>query len=222
MRSFIVPSLLLAVLASAASTSAQQVTRLPEGTRQSVGLEGGLESGFVARASYVRRLDLGWLDDERAYARLTMPFVTPDFSDWALDGGVQASLLASGDLRLALATGPVLRNTSNDLFSATALGLGATALFGYEGARWGLSGELGYEQIVTTHLSHSDLYREVAHAGAKDGWYTITGSTTRAGLRGGVRVGAVEIAARLGGAATGHFQITNPPFYFTAGGSYAF
>lgn len=102
------------------------------------------------------------------------------------------------------------------------MGIGATALFGYEGARLGLSAELGHEQVLATHVRHSALYRATAYAGAKDGFYATTGSTTRAGIRAGVRFGALELSARAGMTATGYFQPAGPPYFFTLGASYAF
>lgn len=222
MRTMISSSIALALVALAAPAAAQEVTRLPEETPNAVGVDGGFESAFVVRGSYTRRVDFGLLQDERLFARFTLPIAAPDLADWALDGGMQATPLAAGDFRLALRLGPAIRNTSNELFSATAIGLGATALVGYEGPRWGLSAELGYEQMLTTHLRHSDLYRDIAYADAKDGWYAATGSTTRAGLRGGVRFGAMEVFARGGITATGHFQPAIAPFFLTLGGAYAF
>lgn len=222
MRALSSSSVALALVALAAPASAQQVTRLPEGTRNAVGLEGGYEFAFVTRGTYTRRVDFGLLRDERLFARFTLPVATPDLGDWSFDGGMQATLLSSGDLRLALRLGPALRNTSNDLFSATAIGIGGAALVGYEGPRWGLSAELGHEQMLTAHLSHSALYRDTVYADARSGFYAVTGSTTHAGLRGGVRFGAVEISARAGLAATGYFKPAVAPFFFTLGGAYAF
>ena len=97
-----------------------------------------------------------------------------------------------------------------------------SARFGYDDVHWGVSGELSHELMLATHLRHSDLYRSTAYAAAKDGWYAIAGSTTRAGLRAAVRFGAVEIFGRVGLAATGYLQPAMLPFYFTLGGSRAF
>jgi hypothetical protein len=222
MRHVFSSAIVLALFSLAAPASAQQVTRLPEGSKNAVGIESGFESAFAARGMYTRRLDLGILKDERFFARFTMPMVSPDLRDWSFDAGLQATLLSRGDFRFAVLASPVVRSTKNELFSATAIGIGATALIGYEGSRWGLSAELGHEQLFASHLSHSDVYRDTGYAGAKDGWYTTTGSTTRGGLRAGVRFGELEIAARAGMAATGFFQPAGPPFFFTLGGSYAF
>lgn len=213
---------LAAGLAVAPSAFAQEVTRLPESAQQAVGLDTGLESAFIARATYAHRLDLGVLREMRIFARATLPVVMPDFGDWAVDAGLRATLFTWRDFRLAALTGPIFRNTSNDLYAATALGITTTIYLGYESDRWGLSAEGGYEQILSTHIRHSDLYRTTFYAGAKDGWYAVSGSSVHAGLRGGVRFGAAEIYAKLGIAATGGFNQTVPPFYGTVGSTYAF
>lgn len=212
----------LAILSSSASASAQEVTRMPEDARHAVGLDVGLESAFVARATYAHRVDLGFVPDARLFGRYTLPIVNPDLGDWSLDGGVRATPVALGDFRLALLLGPVIRNSVNDVFTSTAVGMSATVLAGYEGPRWGISAEGSYEQILTTHLRHSARYREEAFPDAKDGWYSITGSTVRGGLRGGARFGAVEIWLRAGLDATGRFHALAVPFQATLGGVYAF
>lgn len=214
---------ILATLSLAAMpASAQEATRLPETTRNSVGLDMGLENAMIARATYARRFGDATRLDPRLYARATLPFASPDLGDWSVDGGLRITPLEWRDLRLSVLGGPMLRRTTNDAFSATGFGVGATVLAGYESARWGLSLEGGYDQLLGTYLSHTDAYRGTFYADAKDGWYALSGSRARAGLRGGVRLGSVEIAARAGVNTTGSLAPMNPPFYFTLGTSYAF
>lgn len=212
----------LASLAGAAPAEAQEVTRLPETAQQSLGLDTGLEDGVIVRATYQHKVDIGALRDVRLYARGTLPFVTPDLGDWALDGGMRATVASWHDLRLAFLYGPVVKSTANRLFSAVGLGLGATMLAGYEGPRWGLSLEVGYEHFITTHMHHTDTYRDVVFADAKDGWYAFSGGTSRLGLRGGGRIGPVEIFARGGVDATAQLSAHTPPYYAALGSSYAF
>jgi hypothetical protein len=212
----------LATLALAAPASAQEVTKMPDEKQQSVGLEGGVDAAFIARATYLHSVDLGFLRDARIYARFTLPFLALGPGQWAVGGGLQATPVAWGDLRLALLVGPVVRNSANDLFSSTAMGVDASILFGYEGPHWGLSAEAGYEQIFAAYLQQSALYRNTFYAGAKDGLYATPGSTARAGLRGGVRFGSFEIAAKGGMGATGLLHALVPPFYATLGSSFAF
>lgn len=51
--------------------------RWPESARQSFGVDAGLESAFIARATYAHRVDLGFSPDARLFARATLPVVTP-------------------------------------------------------------------------------------------------------------------------------------------------
>ncbi len=212
--------LFLIVLPAAAF--AQEATRLPESAKQTFGVDAGLESAFIARATYAHRVELGSLSDVRLFARATLPVVTPDLGDWSLDGGARATLVRWRDLRVAASIGPCLRNTTNDLYSATGIGAGATILAGYESDRWGLSLEAGAETMLATNIRQSDLYRTTFYAGAKDGWYAPSGGTARAGVRGGFRVGAVEVYGTAGAVTTDELHPVVPPFYLTIGSAYAF
>jgi len=212
---------LLLSFTAALPAGAQQVTNLPAGTEQSAGLEAGLESAFITRATYAHELP-GFLRDATVYARFTWPVVTPDLADFAVDAGLSATAIGTERWKVQLLLGPSLRNTSNMAFSATALGLRSGMLAGYRSDGWGLMAELGYEQILTTHLRHSDLYKDTYYAQAKDGWYSISAGTWQLGLRGGGRIGRVELYAALGVMATDQLKPLTPPFYATVGSAYAF
>jgi len=222
MRTVIGTLTLLAILSFASAAPAQEVTRLPDGARHAVGVDGGLEAAFITRATYSYRAGLGFDPEARLFARFTLPVVAPDLGDWAVEGGAQITPLRWHDLRVAVLGGPVMRKTDNRLFSAVAFGFSATLLAGFEGSRWGLSAEAGYEQLFASYLSHSDLYKDTFYADAKDGWYALSGSVAHAGLRGGARIGAFEIFARAGLDATGQLHALTPPFYATLGTSCTF
>lgn len=213
---------ILGIAATVQPAWAQETTIMPERTRHAVGLDGGLDEAFVVRATYSYRLGWDSPPDARIWARFTLPVVLPDLGDWAVEGGLQASALRWRDLRLALSVGPILKLDTNRLFTAFAAGLGATMLAGYEGPRWGLSLEAGWEQMLATYLRHSDRYVESINPGAKSGWYAASGSVARLGARGGFRVGSVEVFARVGVDATGLFNALTPPFYGTVGVGAAF
>lgn len=208
---------LFAALATALPVAAQELTNLPEGTRQSVTIDVGLQSAVVSRAMYSRHVG-----DGVVYGRFTLPVATPDLGDLAFEVGGQMTAIGWGDWKLQVAFAPVVRRTQTDLFSATALGVKATLLPGYQGNRWGLMAELGYEKMLATHLNHSSLYRRTAYSGAKDGWYSSTGGTLQAGLRGGYRVGRVELSLAAGMLVSEGLNAVMPPFYGTLGTAYAF
>jgi hypothetical protein len=82
--------------------------------------------------------------------------------------------------------------------------------------------EIGYDKMLATHLDHSSLYRNLVYSGAKDGWYSSTGGTLQAGLRGGVRFGRVELSLSAGLLVSEGLNPVTPPFYGTLGSSYSF
>jgi hypothetical protein len=208
-------------LAVALPARAQQVTNLPGGTEQSVGVEAGFDSAFIVRGTYTHELK-GVLPDAVVYARFTWPVASPDIADFAVDAGLAATVIGTQRWKVQLLLGPVIRNTSNDLFNATALGFRSGMLAGYRSDTWGLMAELGYEQILATYLRNSDLYKEKVYSDARDGWYSLTGGTFQLGLRGGGRIGRVELHGSLGVMTTEELKPLTPPYYGTLGTEYAF
>lgn len=205
------------LVAIALPAAAQEVTNLPEGTRQSLGLDLGVDSALVTRFTYARQVDSAVL-----YGRFTLPSVNMNLRDFAFEAGGRMTPLASGNWKLQVAFAPVVRLTQNDFFTATALGFHAALMPGYQGDRWGLVAELGYEKMLATHLNHSSLYRDIGYSGAKDGWYSSTGGTLQGGLRGAYRIGRVELSLAAGLLASEGLTPLAPPFYGTLGSSYAF
>jgi hypothetical protein len=155
------------------------------------------------------------------YARFTWPFAEPDLGDFAFDAGLRATAFGGERWKLQFLVGPVIRNTSSTEFSATALGVRTGLSAGYRSDGWGLMADLGYEKIFSAYLRHSDLYRELVYPGAKDGWYALSAGTFQAGLRGGPRIGRVELYGTVGVMTTEQLAPLTP-FYATVGSTYAF
>lgn len=212
---------LLVSLTAALPAFAQQVTNLPRGTEQSAGIEAGFESAFIVRGTYAHELP-GFLRDAQVYARFSWPVANPDLADFAVDAGITATVLGTDRWKVELLLGPVLRNTSSELFDATAVGLRSGLLAGYRSDSWGLLAELGYEQILTAHIAHSDRYKNEVYGGARDGWYSLSGGTFQLGLRGGGRIGRVELSGDVGVMTSEALKPLTPPFFATVGTAYAF
>jgi hypothetical protein len=212
-----------ATLGFTSTASAQEVTHLPTGKDHAVGLAAGLDSAMMARFGYTYRMRPSfWDHDVLSQSAFTMPIATPDFADSRLETGLRTTALAYKNLRLQLSLGAMLHNTSNVAFSANGLGVTAMLLPGYQSERWGLMAEIGYEKMLATHMRPSDLYLERGYTDAKSGWYGDTAGNFRLGLRGGGRIGALEIGTRMGVIATEQGAPQLPPFYGTIGGAFAF
>lgn len=223
MTKYIASTLFLATLGIATAGSAQHVTQLPARTTHAVGIEGGLDSAMVFSAGYSYRLRPAvWQYDVLFQGSVTVPFAGFDPSDSRLQVGLRTTAIAYGDLRLQVGLGLHTHSTSNVAFSARGIGAHFTLLPGYQSERWGLMAELGYERIIASYVSASERYKRLGYAEAQEGWYGSTGGNIRLGLRGGARVGPVELSARLGIQASEGGNPGFPPLYATVGIAYAF
>lgn len=213
----------LTALAITSTASAQEVTNLPTGKDHAVGLGTGLDSAMIARLGYSCRLRPSfWDHDVLVQYAFTMPIATPDFADSRLEAGLRTTALAHNNLRLQFGLNAVLHNTRNVAFSGNGLGVAAVLLPGYQSEHWGLMAEFGYEKMFASHLRPSDRYLELGYADAQSGWYANTAGNFRLGLRGGARIGSVELNARLGVTVSEGGTPNIPPFFGTLGAAYAF
>ena len=69
---------------------------------------------------------------------------------------------------------------------------------GFYARHWFVAGEAGFDWITTTHVAHSDLYRDTVYEGARDGWYAMSGGNIRYGLQAGASFGRHDLVLRAG------------------------
>ena len=160
------------------------LSTLDEGPVNRAHLRTGAEYGFVVGVGYARALPL--VDRHILLTGdITFPWATPDISDYQVRIGGLAPIVGQRHWRLAGTLAPTLRSTRNDVARMTGLGIDFGLLGGYYARHWFAAGEVGFDWVVTTHVSHSDRYRQVVYAEARDGWYGLPGGN----LRGGVQIG---------------------------------
>lgn len=186
-------------LYGAAPVRAQEVNlaTLDEAPANRVYLRTGAEFAFVAGAGYARAVSFG----QRRLLLLgevTMPWATLDASDYQLRVGALAPVIGWRGWRLAGSLAPTLRGTRNDVGRMTGFGFNAGATGGYYARHWFAAGELGFDYTLTTHVSHSALYRDVAYAEARDGWYVNPGGNYRVGAQIGASFGRYDLVLRAG------------------------
>jgi len=212
----------VAATAGAGRAQAQAFSRLDAG-EQVVTVETGLASGVVTSLGYARGLRIGVLDRTlMPFAQATLVVARPDLHDYALRTGAQVGLLRAGWFDLAAQLALEAASTENSIYGATALRTDATLLAGHYGRRWFAVAEAGYDRAWLTYIKNSDWYRTHFYGGAQDGWYAGTGGVLRAGAKGGVTLGRVELVLRAGVNETETLQDLDLPFYATLGASYRF
>ncbi len=80
--------------------------------------------------------------------------------------------------------------------------------------KWSIGAEITWDQQWSTHIRHTDKYRELVYSEAKDGWYGVSAFTVRYGIRASVLLRKrVEILLRGGYEQDGKWDYRTPPFY---------
>lgn len=213
---------LLVILTAARTAAAQAFSRLESG-QQAVTTETGLQSGIVTSLGYAAGLRVGAIDRTLIpFAQATMLVARPDLRDYAFRVGSQISVVQVGWFDVSLQLAAEVAGTENSIYSGTALRTDVVLLAGHYGRRWFAVAEAGYDRAWLTYIAHSDWYRQVAYAGAQDGWYGGAAGKLHAGAKGGVTIGPVEIVLRAGVNKTQTLQNLDLPFYATLGANYRF
>jgi hypothetical protein len=160
----------------------------------------GAEYGFVASAGYGRVVS--FMDRQLVLGGdFTLPWAGLDLSDYRLRVSALVPILGGlGGRRWKLAgsIAPTVRGTKNDISRMTDVGADLAVVGGYYSRHWFVAGELGFDWAMSTYVDHTDAYRSLVYAGARDGWYANPGGNLRAGLQGGASFGRYDIILRLG------------------------
>jgi hypothetical protein len=143
------------------------------------------------------------------------PFMHPDIRDFRWRVGVRMNAIQlEGGFALPVELNFALRGTDNSLFRSLGVGTELGVMPGYYASRWFVAAEVFWDQQWTTHLRHSDNYREFVYDGAQDGWYGASSFFMRYGLRvGGLAWRHLELMLRGGYEQHGRYETRVPPFY---------
>lgn len=188
---------LLALLAPVAAQAQEMNLGTLDEASNVVHVRTGAEYGFVASVGYGRVVPL--FDRHLVLtADATLPWATLDASDYRLRVGAMMPVLGARRWKIAAAVAPTVRGNKNDISRMIDLGADLAVMGGYYARGWFAAGELGFDWALTTHVAHSDRYRQNVYAGARDGWYANPGGNIRAGAQGGAAFGRYDIVLRLG------------------------
>jgi hypothetical protein len=198
-RRLLRPVAFAAVVTASFAARAQEVnlSRIDDEPANRIHFRTGAEYGFVAGLGYARTLSLL----ERSFllaGDVTLPWAELDASDYRVRVGAMMPIVGSRRWRLAGTLAPTVRGTKNVSGRMTSLGADFGAQGGFYAYHWFAAGEAGFDWAMTTHVAHSDQYRETVYQGARDGWYALAGGNFRYGLQAGASVGRHDIVLRVG------------------------
>jgi hypothetical protein len=193
----IVAAVVLALLfAWPARAQEVNLARIEE-SQNRVFLKTGAEYGLVAGLGYSRAVPfLG--RTILVGGDLTAPIAGLGSMDYRLRASLLAPIVGAQGWKLAGTFAPTLRATDNDAGRLINLGVDVGALGGWYALGWFAAGELGFDWAITTHVTHSDRYRQLVFDGARDGWYASPGGNVRAGVQAGVSLARSDLVVRVG------------------------
>lgn len=157
----------------------------------------GFDYGLIAEVGYSRALGLG----SRTLllsGQVTTPWAGADAEDYAARVGGTIDIVGRDRWRLLGGLGGTVQGTRNTLARMTSLGADGVLLGGYWSPGWFVAAEGGYEGAIATHVRHTDRYREVHYADARDGWYLDTAGNIRVGVAAGLSLGVYDLVVRAG------------------------
>jgi hypothetical protein len=128
--------------------------------------------------------------------------------------GLEGRLLIKSSLAF------VLSRSINKAGNYNGLGLNLNLNLGYVLNRSGIGIDIQYNPFLSTHIKHSEYWREYYYANAKDGWYSSTANNLRIGAFHCQKLDnqkTWEINLRGGYQTSGKFDHLIPGFYFIIG-----
>ena len=173
------------------------LARLGDGSLNRISVRTGEEYGLVAGIGYARAVPLF---DRTVLlgADLNLPWASLDTGDWRVRATALVPVVGSDRWKLAATLAPELRASSNEAAQMTGVGVDIGAVGGYYAPGWFLAGETGFDWEIATHVAHSESYRRVMYADARDGWYRSPGGNLRLGLQAGLSFSRYDLVLRAG------------------------
>lgn len=182
----------------------------------------------IASAGYdhnIISLNLGYAYYLEAYKTAAFVDVTQGTalvgtSNLRTQAGLQTWNGSCGTFNLRTLLGFVYVHSANKAGTYDAFGLNVQANAGLHGRRIGLGADFQYNPFFSTHIRHTDFYRQYYYAGVKDGWYRSTTHTFRLGgylLFFPDKSRSIELTLRGGYQTSGQLDQLIPPVFGVVG-----
>jgi hypothetical protein len=150
------------------------------------------------------------------FADYGAPLANFDFRNFRLRLGAQSSVFDYKTFRLPIRLSFNVVGAHNKLFQSIGLGSELGIAPGYYGRLFEIAPEFSWDQKWGTHIKHSDWYRQYFYENAKNGWYSMSSSSIRAGIYFAWNINEhVLIGLKAGYQRFGQYNVLVPPVYGT-------
>jgi len=207
-------------------TNAQERSGILDANENSIGIATGLDYSIMPiQLSYKRGFDIGnYKFPFAAGIDVTIPLFSFDLNDIRIRLITEMTFLRSRNFELRGGISPVFANLKMDTETMSSLGADFHFFTGFTNAKWNYGLEFTYTKIFSTHITHTDIYKDNAYGGAVDGWYKNTAANIRIGFLVNYSIKKFDIYLKTGASRTGKFNdyLFVPSMYTNLGLNYRF
>lgn len=193
---------------------------------QSVGIATGLDYSIMPlQLSYNRGFDIGkYKYPFAAGADVTIPVFSFDLNDIRIRITTAMTFLRKRNFEIRGGIDPVFVNLKMETERMSSLGADFHVFTGFTNDKWNTGAEFLYNKMFSTHIKHTDKYRENVFSGAVDGWYKNTAANIRIGIIVNRSINNFDVYIKAGSSTTGKFNgyLFVPSMYMNIGVKYRF
>lgn len=149
----------------------------------SIGLSTGMDYSILPLIlTYKRGLNYKMKYPINIGAELTIPSFVFDLNDFRVKLLSEASIFRRNNFEIRGGINPLIIRTKMKTETMTSLGADFNLFIGLTNDKWNIGVKSSYNQIFSTYIKHSDIYRDNVFNEAIDGWYKNTASNLRTGI----------------------------------------
>ena len=157
-------------------------------------------------------------------AEFTIPTFAFDLNDFRFKLLSEVTILRRKSFEIKGGINPMIIRTKLKTETMTSIGADFNLFVGLTNEKWNVGVKSSYNQIFSTYIKHSDIYRDNVFSEAVDGWYKNTASNLRAGIFVNRTINKVNIYLDGGISKTGTLKnyLFVPNMYALVGVNYRF
>ncbi len=221
MKKIIFPLLIMVIMGNICSAQYTNWNSDNSDKRNAVSLQLGYDYALTLGAGYTRTLD--FFKPMLLGIEYSIPMGDNLFDDHKIKIGGEIELLNKKNLYVSAKAKGIIRRYQSDNVNILNFGsdLGLTA--GIYKTKWYLAGELGFDKAISSHLKHTELFKEI-YPQVEDGWFLSTGGQFYYDLNAGYSIhNLVDLNLKVG-MTNAQWHDTNAllPYYVQIGINRAF
>ena len=200
---------LLIIVALAIQIKAQERSGILDFKENSVSIATGLDYSILpVTVSYMHGVNMfNYKFPLNAGLDVTVPIFAFDLNDIRVRILTETTFLRSKNFEIRGGIDPLFVNEKMDTETMSSLGMDFHIFTGATNDRWNYGLEATYNKIFSTHITHTDIYKDNVFEDVKDGWYKGTASNIKIGVLLNRRIKKFDIFFRAGYSGTGQFNL---------------